>query len=283
MKINNITVIGGGIMGRQIALNAAIHGFGAAVYDVAKPVLDAVDAWEEEYLAGRIAKGKMTAEQVADVKKLFRTDADLASALKGADAVIEAVVEKEDVKKAVFRQICEIADENVIIATNSSYMVSSKFTDAVTNPSRLANCHFYNPALVLKFVEVVQGAHTSEETAKALYDFCLACGKTPIWMKKEISGFAANYLLEGIQDRARALVAGGYCTPQDVDLAAENGLNYPMGPFRLMDLTGIDLKYDILNNRYNGEDYDMKDIFAQMVKENKLGRKTGEGFYKYDK
>ena len=99
MKINSITVIGGGIMGRQIALNAAIHGFGAAVYDVAKPVLDAVDAWEEEYLAGRIAKGKMTAEQVAGVKKLFRTDADLASALKGADAVIEAVVEKEDTRR----------------------------------------------------------------------------------------------------------------------------------------------------------------------------------------
>lgn len=284
MDIQKITVIGGGLMGRQIALNASIYGVDATVYDLKGEVCDAVEAWKEEYLAGRIAKGRMTAEKVAEIKTRFHVEKDYAKALAGSHCVIEAVVEVEEIKRSVFRQLSDAVGEDVILATNSSFMVSSKFADCVKNPARLANMHFYNPALVMKFVEIVQGPHTSEETAKSLFDFCTKTGKTPIWMKKELPGFAANHMLRAINDSARWLVQNGYCTPQEVDLACENGLNHPMGPFRLNDLTGIDLTFDIMKSRLaeSGVKPDMYDIYEQMVKEGKLGRKTKHGFYDYE-
>lgn len=284
MDIQKITVIGGGLMGRQIALSASIYGVEATVYDLNGSVCDAVAAWAEEYLAGRIAKGRMTQEAVAQVKQIFHVEKDLTKALDGAQCVIEAVVEVEEVKRSVLSQISALVDESVIIATNSSFMVSSRFADCVKNPARLANMHFYNPALVMKFVEIVQGPHTSKETAESLFAFCQKTGKTPIWMKKELEGFAANYILRAINDSARWLVQNGYCTPHEVDLACENGLRHPMGPFRLNDLTGNDLTFDIMKSRYakSGVKPDMYDVYEQMVKEGKLGRKTKHGFYDYE-
>ena len=166
MEIKSICVIGGGLMGRQIALNTAIHGIKATVYDLNEAVCTAVEEWAEEYLAGRIAKGRMTEEQVAQTKSIFCVKRDLSEACEGVDCVVEAIVEREEVKRSVFRQLSDLLPETTIIATNSSTMVSSLFKDDVKNPSRLCNMHYYNPALVMKFVEVVQGDHTSTETAQ---------------------------------------------------------------------------------------------------------------------
>lgn len=284
MEIKNICVVGGGRMGRQIAMNAAICGYGASVYDLAPAVCEDVVKWAEEYLAGRIAKGRLTEEQVAKVKSLFRVESDLAKACEGVDCVIEAVVEIEEVKHNLFKQISDVVGENVIIATNSSYMVSSIFAGDVKNPSRLCNMHFYNPALVMKFVEVVQGPHTSEETARAAYEFCLNTGKKPIWQKKEIPGFAGNYLIAGLYERARFLVEEGYCSYQDVDIAMEEGFNHPMGPFRLNDLTGVNLTYDMMKATYEqtGEKPPMFDVYEDLVKRGRFGRVTGHGFYDYE-
>ena len=284
MEIKKICVVGGGLMGRQIALCASIHGFDATVYDLKPEVLDAVQVWEDDYLAGRIAKGRMTEEQVADIRTRFHLEASLEKAVEGVDCVIEAIIEVEEVKAKFFRQLDELIDENVIVCTNSSYMVSSLFKDCLKNPSRLCNMHFYNPALVMLFVEVVQGPHTSEETARAAYEFCLALGKKPIWQKKEIPGFAGNYLVAGLTERAKYLVQNGYCTPQEVDTALEYGFNHKMGVFRMNDLTGIDLSFTMMKTRYEktGIKPDMYDVYEQMVKEGKLGRKTGHGFYDYE-
>ena len=282
--IKKICVIGGGPMGRQIALCAPIHGFDAPVYDLKPEVLDAVQAWEDEYLAGRIAKGRMTEEQVAATRARFHLEPSLEKAVEGVDCVIECIVEIQEVKANFFRQLDKIIDENVIVCTNSSYMVSSLFADCLTNPSRLCNMHFYNPALVMEFVEVVQGPHTSEETAGAAFAFCKAIGKCPIWQKKEIPGFAGNYLVAGLTERAKYLVQNGYCTPQEVDIALEKGFNHKMGVFRMNDLTGIDLSFTMMKTRYEktGVKPDMYDVYEQMVKENRLGRKTGHGFYDYE-
>jgi 3-hydroxybutyryl-CoA dehydrogenase len=284
MEIKKICVVGGGLMGRQIALCASIHGVDATVYDLKPEVLEAVQAWEDEYLAGRIAKGRMTAEQVADIRTRFHIVGDLSKAVEGVDAVIEAIIEVQDVKAKFFRQLDELVSEDVIIATNSSYMVSSLFADCVKNPARLCNMHFYNPALVMEFVEVVQGPHTSEETAGAVYALAKKMGKCPIWQKKEIPGFAGNYLIAGLTQRARYLVQNGYCTPQEVDIALEKGFNHKMGVFRMGDLTGIDLSYTMMKATYErtGEKPDMYDVYEQMVKEGRLGRKTGHGFYDYE-
>ena len=284
MEIKKICVVGGGLMGRQIALCAAIHGYDATLYDLKPEVLDAVKVWHEDYMAGRLAKGRMTEEEVAATNARFHLEPSLEKAVKDVDCVIECIVEIQEVKANFFRQLDKIIDENVIVCTNSSYMVSSLFADCVTNPSRLCNMHFYNPALVMKFVEVVQGPHTSEETARAAYEFCKSIGKTPIWQKKEIAGFAGNYLIAGLAERAKYLVEHGFCTPQEVDIALEQGFNHKMGYFRMQDLTGVDLSYTLMKSRYEqtGVKPDMYDIYEQMVKENRLGRKTGHGFYDYE-
>ena len=284
MEIKKICVVGGGLMGRQIALCAAIHGYDATVYDLKPEVLDAVKAWHEDYMAGRLAKGRMTEEEVAATNARFHLEASLEKAVEGVDCVIECIVEIQEVKANFFRQVNALVGEDVLLCTNSSYMVSSLFADCVTNPSRLCNMHFYNPALVMKFVEVVQGPHTSEETARAAYEFCKSIGKTPIWQKKEIAGFAGNYLIAGLGERAKYLVENGFCTPQEVDIALEQGFNHKMGYFRMQDLTGVDLTYTMMKTRYEktGEKPDMYDIYEQMVKENRLGRKTGHGFYDYE-
>ena len=284
MEIKKICVVGGGLMGRQIALCASVHGFDATVYDLKPEVLEQVKAWEDEYLAGRIKKGRMTEEQVAATRARFHLEPSLERAVEGVDCVIECIVEIEDVKKKFFRQLDALIGQDVIVCTNSSFMVSSTFADCLKNPSRLCNMHFYNPALVMEFVEVVQGPHTAEETARAAYEFCRALGKSPIWQKKEIPGFAGNYLIRGLKDKARYLVEHGYCTPQEVDIALEKGFNHKMGVFRMNDLTGIDLTYDIMCKQYKetGVKPDMYDTYEQMVKENRLGRKTGHGFYDYE-
>jgi len=284
MEIKKICVAGGGRMGRQIAMCAAIYGVEATVYDLFEEVLADVEQWADEYLAGRVAKGRMTQEQVDAVRGQIHTAKDLQEAVKDVDCVIECILEEEKLKRDFFKQVDAFIDDHVILATNSSFMISSLFADCVKNPSKMCNMHFYNPALVMKFVEVVQGPHTSTETAQAVYDLCLKMEKKPIWQKKEIPGFAGNYLIAGLYERARYLVENGYCTCEEVDIAMEYGFNHKMGPFRLNDLTGVDLTFTMMKEEYEktGVKADMYDIYEKMVQEGRLGRKTGHGFYDYE-
>ena len=284
MGIKSVCVIGGGRMGRQIALNAAIYGFKASVYDLSEKVCDDVKAWAADYMAGRVKKGRLTQEQADKVMSLFSVETDLAKACKDADCAIEAVVEREDVKRTVLGQLSDLMREDAIIATNSSVMVSSKFTDCVKNPARLCNVHYYNPALVMKFVEVVQGEHTAPETAQACLDFCRATGKKPVLLKKELPGFLGNYLYGGVQDPVKELVHEGVCTPHEVDIVMEVGLGNKMGYFRTSDLSGPGLSLDIMNNRWKRDGIKplMYDFYKDLVDSGRMGKTCGHGFYDYD-
>lgn len=284
MEIKKVAVIGGGLMGRQIALNAAVYGYEAAVYDMKEAVCDNIVAWEADYLAGRVKKGRMTQEQIESIHARFHVERELEKAVKDADCVIEAIVEIQSAKYDLFQKLDTLVGEDVILATNSSYMVSSTFAGAVKNPARLANLHYYNPALVMKLVEIVQGPHTAQETVDALVEFCNKTGKKPVVMKKELEGFAGSRISRVVADEARWMVENGYLTPQEVDTVCENGLNYPMGPFRLNDFTGVDLTFNRMVADYEktGKKPDMYDVYEQMVKEGRCGKKTGRGFYDYE-
>lgn len=285
MEIRTVAVIGGGLMGRQIALNTAIYPYEVYLTDSNPEVLKKVADWEEEYLAGRITKGRMTEEQVAGIKSRFHIVPTTEEAVKNADLVIEAVLERKDVKEIVLTQAAKYAREDAIIATNSSYMPSSMFKDIIPNPSRLCNLHYFNPALVMKLTEIARGEHTSDETVKAVFDFSLNTGKKPVIVNKEIDGFIVNRILSAIYKEARWLVEEGYCSYQDLDTACEFGLSHPMGPFRLNDLTGLDLTFDILKDIYEktGEKPVGYDLYKGFVEKGWCGQKTGRGFYEYTK
>ena len=284
MEIKKVGIIGGGLMGRQIGLNTAIYDYEVHLFDMKPEVRDAVREWEETYLAGRIAKGRMSEEKVAGIKARFHVVDAFEEAVSGMDLIIEAVPEIEAIKHSVMKQISDAARPDAIIATNSSYMVSSIFFPDVTNPERLCNAHYYNPALVMKFVEVVCNEKTSDDTRDTMKAFCERTGKTPAVMPKEIDGFIANRIIRQIYRESKWLVQNGYCTWKDIDVACENGLGHPMGPFRLNDLTGIDLSFDMMKATYEktGQKPDMYDVYEEMVKQGKLGRKTGHGFYDYE-
>ena len=283
-EMKKCAVVGGGAMGRQIALNTAIHGYEVIVCESFPAARESLEAWKEEYLAGRIAKGRMTAEQVENIKSRFSVTDDLEAACKDADIVIEAIIEDKQAKTELLSKVSRLTRADTIIATNSSFMVSSTFAEAVEHPERLANLHYFMPALVMKLVEVVKGDHTSQETVDKLMAFGRSTGKTPALVKKEEDGFIVNNILKVIKEEAYRLVGEGVCSLEDLDTAVELGLGHPMGPFKLDDMSGIDVRYNILKRRYEetgvkSEGYEM---IEELYRQGRYGKKTKRGFYDYE-
>ncbi len=283
--VKKVCVAGGGLMGRQIALNAAIHGFDTYLTDAFPAVLDKVAAWANEYLDGRVAKGKMDVSAAKAALKKFHLVPTLEEAAEDSQIVIEAIVEDKEIKDNFYKQLSRIVAEDTIVVTNSSYMPSSLFKDLLSNPSRLANMHYFNPALAMKLVEVVRGEHTADETVDFVVEFAVANGKKPIRVNKEIEGFVVNRVLRAIRDESFYLVEEGICTAEDLDTGVEFGLNHPMGPFRLLDLTGIDLNYLASDRRWKETGIKPRgyDIVKEKYEAHEWGRKTGKGFYSYEK
>ncbi|WP_106496452.1 3-hydroxyacyl-CoA dehydrogenase family protein [Lentibacillus sp. Marseille-P4043] len=283
MQINKVAVIGAGTMGAQIAMVCALKGYDVLLNDIEESSL----AKARESLAGhmnrRIEKGKLTEQEVeaAFGRMSFVTDLN---AVKEADFVVEAIVEKLDVKRELFSKLDTLTNDHAILATNSSTIVSSKIADATSRPANVCNVHFFNPPLVMELVEVVKGPHTSDETAKTAFDFIQTLGKTPVLLKKEISGFIANRILGKLTDEAVFLLENGYATHEEIDVVCKKALNHPIGPFALMDLTGIDVNYFVRSQRYQetGDEADKPAALIQeKVEKGELGRKTGKGFYEY--
>lgn len=283
--IKKICVIGVGNMGHQISLCAALAGYQVTCTDISQEMLDKAAEFARTYLPGRVAKGKLTQEQADQALANLTFTLSLEEAASGADYVIEAAVEKLDVKRKLFAELDRIAPPHAILATNSSFIVSSKIADVTSRPEKVCNMHFFNPALVMKLVEVVQGPHTSEETAQITMDLCKKLGKIGVWLKKEIYGFLVNRILAAINQEALFLADIGIASPEEIDIAVVNALGHPLGPFRLMDLTGIDLAYYISMERYQ-ESRDPKDKPSPLVVEKfvkkEWGQKTKKGFYTYE-
>lgn len=282
--IERVCVVGAGTMGSQIALSSALHGYRVSLYDVSPEVLEQANRWSREYLERQVARGRVSREAVDRAQANLELATDLPTAARDADLVIEAVPEDLDLKLRTFAELGRICKPSAILATNSSSIASSRLADAVPRPERVANLHYFNPALVMEAVEVVQGPHTSDGTAQALVDFVNRIGKMPIHLKKEIFGFVANRLLDALLEEAIFLVENGYASPDQIDGAAEKALGHPMGPFRLMDLIGIDVIYRMRQEKFmeTGQEADKPPrSIAELYEQGHWGRKTGRGWYEY--
>lgn len=284
-QIRNIVVIGSGAMGRQIGMVAAVAGFSTTVQDVSEDAVRNAEQDMRTWLDGRVAKGRMDqpAADAAWANLEFTTGLEQAAAT--ADLVVEAATERLDVKRSIFTRLDGLTPEHTILATNSSTYGSSSVADATNRPDRVCNMHFFNPALVMKCVEVVRHGQTSDATVDAVMAVAQAMGKEPVLLNKEIPGFVANRLMGAIRAEALELLDGGVASLEDIDTAAKTALGHPMGPFELMDLVGLDVTYLIRQAHYDetGDEAEKPQrLLEEKYRAGEFGRKTGKGWYSYD-
>ncbi|MFK4389440.1 3-hydroxybutyryl-CoA dehydrogenase [Peribacillus frigoritolerans] len=283
-QIQSITVIGAGQMGHQIAMLAALGGYETILQDVHENALNAAKEKLDVILTKWVQKGKLSEDRKLAAFSRLQYTTDLEKAASGADLIIEAVVEKLDVKQEVFAKLEEMAPAETIFATNSSTIVNSLIASVTNRPDKFINMHFFFPPLVMDCVEVVMSDQTSEETAKLAVEVTENMNRTGVLLRKEISGFVANRILGALQREALYLYEEGIVDYKDIDLICRKALGHPIGPFELMDLSGIDVGYFVMQQRFNetGNQEDKPNAcIEEKVNKGHLGRKTGKGWYDY--
>ncbi len=284
--VKQICVIGAGTMGAQIAQVAALGGYNVNLTDANQTALERGIENNHNQLQNRVRKGKLTQQQADAAFERVRPMTSLEEAAGRADFVIEAVYEDLAVKQDIFHRLDAICPEHTILASNSSSFVISKIAADIVRKDKACNMHFFHPALVMQLVEVVRSPDTSDETVEVAAELGRRFGKEVVVMQKEIFGFIVNNILFHEMDAAMSLYEGGYASVEDIDKAMRLGLNHPMGPFELADFSGVDVVHFVKQQRYleTGDPRDKPPTFLdEMVKEGRLGRKTGRGFYDYSR
>ncbi len=283
MSIKNITVIGAGTMGNGIAHVFAQSGYDVTLVDVAQAALDKAIATITSNLARQVKKGTLTeADQAATLARI-QTQTDLATSVKSADFVIEAATERFDLKKVIFATLDANAPAGVILATNTSSISVTELAACTGRASHVIGMHFFNPVPVMKLVEIIRGLATTDEvyaTVKALTE---AVGKTPVEVN-DSPGFVSNRVLMPMINEAIYCVMEGVATPEDIDTVMKLGMAHPMGPLQLADFIGLDVCLAILNVLHEGlgdTKYRACPLLKKMVAAGRLGKKSGQGFYKY--
>ncbi len=283
-KVNNILVVGSGAMGSQIGMVCALAGYDVTVQDIDEGMLEKAQKQLRERMARNVEKGRTSQEEVDAAFGRMTFTTDLEDPASEADFVIEAAVEKLDVKREIFKKLDEAAPEHAILTTNSSTIVYSRVANATGRPDRVCNMHFFNPALIMKCVEVVRNPETSDATVETTVELTKRIGKIPVILNKEISGFVANRILAALMDEAVSLYENGVASFEDIDTACKTALGHPLGPFELMDLTGIDVNYYVRMQRYEetgNPNQKPKKSVVEKFEKGELGRKTGKGWYEY--
>ncbi len=284
-EVKRIAVIGAGTMGAGIAQTCAQAGFAVTMRDIEQGFVDGGFRRIREPLQARVAKGKMTQAEVDAILSKIRGVVDLKEAVDGAQVVIEAIFEKMEVKKELYAKLDRICPAEVVFASNTSSLSITEMANATKRADRVAGMHFFNPAPVMKLVEVIRGSETSDATIALVKDLCAKLGKEPVEVK-ESPGFVVNRLLVPMMNEAFNLLLEGAASAEDIDKAMKLGTNMPMGPFELADYTGLDVGLDVMEVLYR-ETGDPKfrpsPLLRKYVRAGRLGRKTGRGVYDYTK
>jgi 3-hydroxybutyryl-CoA dehydrogenase len=271
-------------MGRGIAQVAALAGCDTVLTDVAADALARSAAEVAASLEKGVEKGKVAREAADGAKARLRTEADLGRAVAGADLVVEAVFENLDLKRELFGRIDAAAPPGAVLATNTSSLPVAAIAAATGRPGRVAGMHFFNPVPLMPLLEVVRTASTSEETLRAVLDAGRRMGKECI-VVRDSPGFATSRLGVAIGLEAMRMLQEGVASAADIDRAMELGYRHPMGPLRLSDLVGLDVRLAIaehLSRELDGARFAPPGILRRLVAEGKLGKKTGEGFYRWE-
>lgn len=280
--IRTIAVIGTGTMGRGIAYLAAVAGYDTVLHDADAAALDAARESIESTLAKGIEKKKVSADDAHAAIERLQMVGDLEPAVRDADLIIEAVPEDFDLKKNLFAQTDLFCAEEAILASNTSSISISKLAGNVERRDRFVGMHFFNPPHAMKLIELVRGERTSDATLESVREVAEKMGKTPI-VVSDSPGFATSRLGVAIGLEAMRMLEEGVASAADIDRAMELGYNHPMGPLRLTDLVGLDVRLGIAEYLAEtlGPRFEPPQILREMVKEGKLGKKTGRGFYEW--
>lgn len=284
MDVKIVGVLGAGTMGNGIAQVAAQAGYQVVMRDIEDRFVDNGLKAIEKFLSKSVEKGKMTEEHKKGVTGRIKGTTRMED-LKNADLVIEAVFEDLAVKKDLFKQLDELTRKDAILTSNTSSMSITEIAVATKRPEKVAGMHFFNPAPLMRLVEVIRGFHTSDETAHTVMEITRKMGKEPVEVKKDTPGFIVNRLMIPHFIEAIRMLEEGVATAEDIDKAIKLGLNYPMGPFELMDLTGIDIAHHVTEYFYKELNKESKwsipPLMKTMLRAGRLGRKTGGGWFKY--
>jgi len=283
--IKKLCVIGAGTMGAGIAQVAVEKGVAVTIRDIEERFVEKGLGTIRNFLGKKLEKGKLAKDEHDAILGRLNGTTSMEEAVAGADMVIEAVIEDMALKQKVFAELDKLCPPNVILSSNTSTLSITKIASVTKNPDRVLGTHFFSPVPVMRLVEVISGEKTDPKVLQATIDTMTAFGKTPI-RAKDVPGFIVNRFLCLLYNEAADQIYKGYATAEDIDLGLKLGSNHPMGPVEIMDMAGVDVVNNALKALYEmtGEErYKPSPLFDQMIKENRLGRKTGRGFYDYSK
>ncbi|MCM3477520.1 3-hydroxyacyl-CoA dehydrogenase [Caldifermentibacillus hisashii] len=281
--MERVTVVGAGVMGKGIAYAFAISNFQVVLNDIRLEALQKAEADINQLLNDSFQKGFLSEVQYARAKENLQYDMELASAVKDADLVVEAVIERMDIKADVFQKLDKLCKSDAVLATNTSTMSPTEIGAQTSRPDKVVAMHFFNPVHKMKLIEIVRGLETSDETVQFAKEVATKLKKEYVEVN-EFPGFITSRMNCLIGNEAMNMLMEGVASAKDIDKAIKLGLNHPMGPLELADLVGLDTRLRNMEYLYQtlGEKYRPSPILVKYVKAGRLGRKSGRGFYEYN-